>query len=431
VRLIRNPVTQFLVIGLVTLGAILVGVNYLADNAAQEEAIAEARRINAVVAHQVIQPIVPRGLARGSLGAPDRLDSLFRPRLDNLRGVDRITIRTEDGLVVYSSENTGLIGSNFPFDDDQRRVLDEGGSGAQTSDPTRPENRPRDEDAEPSPRVQIYTRIKSPEGEPMLVDAYYSLNELESRQAAIYGSFRWIVLAPLLLLILLVTLILSALTRQLTSAGKDRERLLRSGIDASDAERRRIARDLHDGVVQDLAGTAFSVSAIARNPETAPETRETLVSAGNSLRSSLTSLRSLLAEIHPPDLHAEGLASALADLIAPAGAAGIQASVSVEGAETASSQDAALVWRVAQEAVRNAIRHSGASTLAVTVRGDGKTLTLEVVDDGTGFDPAAVRDPDRYGLRGLRSLVADSGGTLEVRSSPGEGTTVRMEVDAP
>jgi signal transduction histidine kinase len=65
------------------------------------------------------------------------------------------------------------------------------------------------------------------------------------------------------------------------------------------------------------------------------------------------------------------------------------------------------------------------------VRGTGDEITLEVVDDGTGFDPAAVRDPHRYGLRGLRSLVADSGGTLEVRSSPGEGTTVRMEVDAP
>jgi signal transduction histidine kinase len=56
-------------------------------------------------------------------------------------------------------------------------------------------------------------------------------------------------------------------------------------------------------------------------------------------------------------------------------------------------------------------------------------LTLEVVDDGIGFDLARTR-PDSYGLRGLRSLVADNGGVLEVRSSPGEGTTVRMEVDA-
>jgi two-component system NarL family sensor kinase len=107
----------------------------------------------------------------------------------------------------------------------------------------------------------------------------------------------------------------------------------------------------------------------------------------------------------------------------------MQASVSVEGAETASDDHVALVWRVAQEAVRNAIRHSRASTLAVTVRGSDEKLTLEVVDDGIGFDPGRFY-PDSYGLRGLRSLVADHGGVLEVRSAPGEGATVRIEVDA-
>lgn len=429
-RLIRNPVTQFLVIGLVTLGAILVGVNYLADNAASDEAINEARRINSVVAHQVTEPIIPKKLATGSLGAADRFDPLLESRLEGLEGVERITLRTANGTVVYSSENAELLGSTFPFDEDQRKVLRHGGTGAGNSDPDRPENQPRDADDDPGPRVQIYTRIKSPEGRPMLLDAYYALDQLESRQSEIYGSFRWIVLAPLALLIILATLILSALTRQLTNASKERERLLRSAMDASDAERRRIARDLHDSVVQDLAGTAFAVSAIARNPDTSAEARETLDSAGGSLRTSLKSLRSLLAEIHPPDLRADGLAAALEDLIAPAGAAGMQASVSVEGVETASDKRAALVWRVAQEAVRNALRHSGASTLAVTVRGDQQRLTLEVVDDGVGFDPDSVHDPDRYGLRGLRSLVADHGGLLDVRSAPGDGTIVHMEVDA-
>ena len=104
--------------------------------------------------------------------------------------------------------------------------------------------------------------------------------------------------------------------------------------------------------------------------------------------------------------------------------------MSVAGVESASTETTALVWRVAQEAVRNAIRHSRASTLAVTVRGDAGRVSLEVVDDGIGFTPGLVQDPDSYGLRGLKTLVADCGGELGVRSSPGEGTTVRMEVDA-
>jgi two-component system NarL family sensor kinase len=433
-RVLRSPVALFLLIGTVTVVAIFLGTNRLADRAARQEALAEAQGTTEVLARSVVEPDVPRGLShvtRRKVARADQLDRAIRPRLLDVETVDRVNIWTEDGRIVYSNEGLALIGRKFTLDDAQLAVLEHGGGGSEIADQDSPENQGIKSGRSTGGLVQTYTQIISPEGEPLLLEAYYTLDEVESRRGEIYSSFRWITLGPLILLILLATAILAALTRQLRRAGAERERLLRSAIDASDAERRRIARDLHDGVVQDLAGTAFSVSAVARNAETTPDSREALTAAGAALRSGLTSLRSLLAEIHPPDLHAEGLASALADLIAPAAASGIQASVSVAGAETASSHDAALVWRVAQEAVRNAIRHSGASTLAVTVRGDGRTLTLEVVDDGTGFDPAAVRDPDRYGLRGLRSLVADSGGTLEVRSSPGEGTTVRVEVDAP
>ena len=88
----------------------------------------------------------------------------------------------------------------------------------------------------------------------------------------------------------------------------------------------------------------------------------------------------------------------------------------------------ALVWRVAQEAVRNAIRHARASTLEVEVhRRDGR-LVLQRGRRRHGFDPGADRDPESFGLRGLASLVADAGGRLDVRSTPGEGTEVRMEV---
>lgn len=432
-RVVRSPVALFLLIGMVTVAAIFLGSNRLADRAARQEAIAEAQGTTEVLATSVVEPDVPKGLVkttRRKLAAADRMDRAVTPRLLDVKTVDRVNIWTKDGRNVYSSEGVALLGRKFALTADQRRVLVDGGSGSVIADPDSPENRDIVSEAGASGLVQTYTRIASPEGEPLLVEAYYTLDEVEQRRAEIYSSFRWLTLGPLVLLILVASGILVGLTRQLRKGSAERERLLRSAMDASDAERRRIARDLHDSVVQDLAGTAFAVSAISRNPDTPEDARETLDGAGASLRSSLKSLRSLLAEIHPPDLRADGLAAALADLTAPAGATGIQSSVSVEGVETASDQRAALVWRVAQEAVRNALRHSGASTLAVTVRGDQGRLALEVVDDGVGFDPAAVRDPDRYGLRGLRSLVADHGGTLDVRSAPGDGTIVHMEVDA-
>ncbi len=418
--------TQFLLVGVLTVVVIVIGTSFLADRAASSEATAEAQGTTQVIARAVAQPVVTDDLLEGRAGTIDRFDRKVLNRL--LVGeVRHVVIWSRSGRIVYSDE-IPLIGRRLELDADQRRVLDHGGTGSATSDGSA--NQVIKEDPETGKLLQTYTRIRTPHGKALLFEAYFSLKQVETRRQEIFSSFRWITIGPLLLLIAVVTLILRVLTGQLTRAGKEREQLLRTAIDASDAERRRIARDLHDGVVQDLAGTAFSISALSRDPATNGETRSSLQGAARSLREGLKSLRSLLVEIHPPELRAESLAAALVDLTAPAAASGIQSSVSVEGTETASDERAALVWRVAQEAVRNALRHSAASTLAITVRSDGRRITLEVVDDGVGFDPAGLRDPEHFGLRGLRSLVDEAGGTLEVRSSPHEGTTVRMEVDA-
>lgn len=430
-RFVRDPVTQFLAVGLLLIAVISVGTSFLAGRAAETEALAEARDTNEVLARSVARPAVEDSLIRGDVGAVDRFDRKILKRL-LVDQVVRVNIWARDGRLVYSNAFP-LIGQTFELSQEQRDVLAGAETGSELSDPADPENAVATSDdptAGAGDLVRIYTRFRAGDGEPLLFEGYYSLEEIESRRGEIFESFRWITIGGPLLLVLLGTPILQVLTARLTSGAKERERLLHSAIDASDAERRRIARDLHDSVVQDLAGTAFSISAVARDTTTPAEARGRLDHAGGALRDSLKSLRSLLAEIHPPELHSEGLAAVLDDLIAPAAAVGVQASVSVEGAETASDPMAALVWRVAQEAVRNALRHAQASTLAVTVRGDGRRLFLEVVDDGIGFDTTQRADPSSFGLRGLRSLVAECNGTLEVRSSPGEGTTVHMEVDA-
>jgi len=437
VRVLRSPLAQFLAIGVLTIVGVAVSSNYLADRAALDEAIEEAQRTTEMLGTSVAQPALPKSIGEGNVAVAVVAERLDRRQVSELLLVDqveRVTIWRADGLVLYdaavdvqvgAADTRKLLGKRFELYPDQQRVLRDGGSGSWDADTVGPGGASEKTDD----TIRTYTRIESPRGRPLLFETYYSVDDVESRADDIFGSFRWITIGPVVLLILPVLLILRLLTQQVSRGAKERERLLRSAIDASDAERRRIARDLHDGVVQELAGTAFSVSALVRDADTSESSRPTLRSASVALRDSLKSLRSLLAEIHPPELHPEGLAAALDDLIAPAAAAGIQASVSIEGEESASDAEAALVWRVAQEAVRNAIRHSGATTLAVTVRGDGAKLTLGVVDDGVGFDTDNAVDPDRYGLRGLRSLVRDVGGELEVISAPGEGTTVRMEVD--
>ena len=223
----------------------------------------------------------------------------------------------------------------------------------------------------------------------------------------------------------MATTLLWALTRRVTRAAAEREHLLVEAATASGRERRRIARDLHDGVVQDLAGSAFAISALARH-SVEPQ-RTVLDSAGQSLRQSLRSLRSLLVELHPPNLTEATLPAALEDLCAPAAASGVEVTVAVEPLGPVTDREASVVWRVSQEAVRNSLRHAQARSLTVSLARRRGALVLEVSDDGQGFDASTVPATEHYGLRGLESLVHDAGGSLALRTRPGAGTTVRLE----
>jgi signal transduction histidine kinase len=220
------------------------------------------------------------------------------------------------------------------------------------------------------------------------------------------------------------------LSRRLSRAARERERLLEAAVRASDVERLRIARDLHDGVVQDLAGSSYALSTVAARPTVDDGVRRELDGVGRSLRTSMRSLRSLLVEIYPPDLHTGGLAAAVQDLVSPLAGAGVHVDVDVSGDEDASESAVALVWRLAQESVRNVSRHARARRMSLTVRREADTLVLEVVDDGVGFDPGATPGDGHLGLRAAESLVREHGGTMEVESAPGSGTIVRMEVQA-
>ncbi len=413
---------QFLAVGLLTLAVIGVGTGLLSARAASEEALDEAQATTQVLARSVAQPAIPRGLTSGDAGAIDKLD---RTALDRLMVGDvfRVKIWAADGTIVYSDE-TRLIGMRFHLDDDELEILQDGGSDAGVSDLSAPENQFEKPGFD---LVEVYTQIWSPEGQPLLFEAYYAAADIEARRSQVFKPFMRISVGGLVVLLMLATPMLWVLTRRLTRAAAERERLLLTAVQASDAERRRIARDLHDGVVQDLAGTAFSVSALARE-EPSAERRTALERAATSLRDGLRSLRSLMVEIHPPNLRAAGLESALDDLVAPVAGSGTHVTIAVSGVQGLPDTTIALLWRVAQEAVRNTSRHANAESLTITVARQDEVVTLDVRDDGVGFRPESDENPGSFGLRGLESLVADIGGRLEVRSLPGHGTTVRLEV---
>ena len=427
-RWFANPVVQFLAAGFVTLVAVVIATQALSRSAADDEAIAGSRSLTRVLGESVAQPAVPRGLVRGDAAAIDRLDRQVLKRL-LVEDVLRIKIWAADGTILYSDQ-TELIGSRYPLDEDELDILEAGGTDAEISDLSGPENRFERELG--IGLLEVYTRIYSPEGQPLLFEAYYAIDEVEAQREEVLDRFLPISLGALLVLVVVTTPLILLLTRRVARAGRERERLLQAAVRASDAERVSIARDLHDGVVQDLAGSSYSISTLARRLDTGSDADQQvaleLEEVSRSLRTSMRALRSLLVEIYPPDLHVAGLSPALHDLVAPLAAAGVQVDLDVTGDEGCTEATVALVWRVAQEAVRNVARHADATRMSITVCREEDALVLEVVDDGRGFDPAAARPSGGFGLRGLQSLAADAGARLDVESTIGVGTTVRMEV---
>lgn len=427
-RWFTNPVVQFLAAGFVTLVVVVIATQALSRRAADDEAIADARSLTKVLGESVAQPAVPRGLVRGDAAAIDHLDRQVLKRL-LVDDVLRIKIWAADGTILYS-DRTELIGSRYPLDEEELEILVEGGTDAEISDLSGPENRYERELG--IGLLEVYTRIYSPEGQPLLFEAYFSIEDVEAEREEVLDRFLPISLGALLVLVVVTTPLILLLTRRVVRAGRERERLLQAAVRASDAERVRIARDLHDGVVQDLAGSSYSISTLARRLDTRSDSDQQvaveLEEVSRSLRTSMRALRSLLVEIYPPDLHVAGLSAALHDLVAPLAAAGVQVDLDVTGHEGCPNATVALVWRVAQEAVRNVARHADAGRMSVTVCREVDVLVLEVVDDGRGFEPAAARPSGGFGLRGLQSLAADAGARLHVVSTVGVGTTVRMEV---
>jgi signal transduction histidine kinase len=417
-----RPVIQFIAAGLVALIVLIVGSGWLSKRAATAEAIADARATTRLLATTVVQPALTRGLVQERSASLDRFDVLALKRVI-VGDVLRIKIWDASGRIVYSDE-TRLIGKHFTLGPKELHVLRSGGTDAEVSDLSEPENRFEKSFGQ---LLEVYTQVWVPGGQPLLFEAYYSYTDVSRRSERVLAAFRPITIAGLLIFVGLTIPVVWVLARRLDASAAERERLLMAAVEASEAERRRIARDLHDGVVQDLAGISFGASAAARELVDRPELAGRVEALGTKIRQSLRTLRSLLVEIYPPDLRTEGLAAALDDLVAPALAAGIEVELEVDDTSGVRDEATALTWRVAQEAVRNALRHGRPAKLSVRVSVRGEVVSLAVKDDGSGFDPSVPVREGHLGLRALRDLITESGSSLAIESAPGLGTTVRLE----
>jgi len=428
-RIRRSLITYLgaaaLVLVVVAVGAVLVG-----RQVAQDEALRDAERVAQRTANLVVAPLLAEVLA----GDASRRPELDRAVANRIRdgSIAELNVWDRTGTVIYS-DDIAEIGERIPIPDEAAAAID---SGAVTSNVTdAPETGP----IPGSDRlVEVYAPLRLPGQAPLAFEIYLSYDRVESTANNLVLRIVPLAVGALLLLQLIQTPITVSLARRVAGHEAERAALLERALSASERERRQIAADLHDGVVQDLAATSMALAGAAVEADRAGSRAESgrLHVAADAVRGAIRSLRSLVVDIHPPNLRRTGLAAALGDLAETTTARGVAATLVVDDGATRrlGCQAEQFAFRVAQEALRNVVVHADATAVELRVGRragvDGDVLTLAVTDDGNGFDPAAPPADDRphMGLQLLNDLADDVGGRIEVTSVHGAGTTVTMEV---
>jgi two-component system, NarL family, sensor kinase len=420
-----RPLLAFALLGLLVLVVVAISGIVVIRRLATEQALNEARQLTDVSA-RIVERRVTDGLVTG--------DALARGSVARVVGdavlhdpVVRVKIWSRDGTIVYSDDSR-LIGDTYPLGTEDLEVLDHGGVAAEVSDLSRPENRFERAYGE---LLEVYTPIRTPDGTPLLFETYQLASSIAERRRQLATTFAPVLVITLFALALLEIPLAWALARRVRATQHERERLMQRAIEASDRERRRIAGDLHDGPVQELAGLSMQLSAAAERV-TDPEDGVVLRNSASAVRGSVRTLRAAVVGVYPPNLRHSGLPAALSDLLARLRTEGVDTELDAPDAAFAPETEA-LLYRAAQEALRNVEAHAEARHVRVSVHRERDRAVLEVADDGRGIAP---QDADRaragghMGLTILGDLVRDGDGTLTVRPGESGGTVVRVEATA-
>jgi signal transduction histidine kinase len=204
-------------------------------------------------------------------------------------------------------------------------------------------------------------------------------------------------------------------------------------IEAQEVERRRLARELHDGLNQQLALLAVELGMLARQvPENAATIRDQLLNLGDRAKRFCDDLRHMTHQLHPAALEHLGLVSALRSHCAEFSRhEGMRVWFDVSAEVRSTNSDVAVcLYRIAQEAIRNAAKHSHAKEAWVEIGQHGHAIRLSIVDKGVGFDLRTLKMGPGLGLVSMRERVELISGSLTIKSAPGEGTCVEVRVPA-
>lgn len=412
--------------------AVIVGVAFFgviaARNFAEDEAILDAAKTADIVAEAVVQPVLRDDILTGAPDAVTALDKVAA-QLMVAQAVVRVKIWDEQGRIVYSDQ-PALIGQVFTLESDRLDVLVHPQTRSAVSDLQEPENIYERGNGK---LLEVYRGVRTAGGHHLLLEIYFRYSNVLARMGELWRAFAGLTLGSIALLVVLLSPVVWRLLRRLKKFQIQREGLLQHAVDASTEERRRIAGTLHDGVVQDLVATSLAVSGSAHRAAAAGQAglAADLRATAGTVRASIAALRSLLVGIYPLNLARAGLVSALEDLAVGLRSRGTRVEIDLADAVPLNPADERLIFRIAQECFTNAARHAKATRLDVTLTADDGDVVLDIRDDGTGFDPAAVfahRPTGHFGVHILGDVAGAAGAELQLATAPGAGTHWRLRI---
>lgn len=412
--LVRRAIAGFVGIAVAVGIVVAVGTAWTADAIARADLVDDAEDTARLVQRAVVASLA---------GDPDRSvqDHFSAVLLPQVQAGTLVRVKvweaaSADRLRLVYSDLAELVGQEKRLRPDRAALL---GTAGTLVLPVPDDAAHRTETASGRDLVEVLTAF-STDGEDYLLESVFATTTRDKAER-LRARLLPVVLGGILLFALAMLPIAATLARRLARADRERSVLIDRATRERENERVRVSQQLHDGVLQDLAGAALALSAVATSPR--PD-RERVEAVGRILRRDVQALRGLLDDLVPAELRWAGLGDALGRLAAEAG---LDAEVSVTG--DAAPDAAGLFHRAARELLLNVAQHAGSR--AVTVRADvgpEGSAHLVVRDGGRGFDASTPVAVGHLGLRIVEHAVRSEGGGMRIASAPGEGTTVSLSI---
>lgn len=420
---------QFAVVGVAALIVVALVAGSRVRSTSNDESVRDARELALLLSEQIVAPRATPELLAGDPAAIADMDEVIDDIVAN-GPVNRFKLWATDGTIVYSDEHR-LIGMQFTLEPDVLSTLVTDEPVVDFTDLDAPENLYDEADEQ---QLEVYLPLRLDDGTILIYEHYQHTSAVDAGADKVTAAFSPVVIRSLVALALLQLPMAWWLARRVRESQRQRMVLLQSALEASDGERRRIAQDLHDGVVQDLAGVSYAIDAVRHDPNVraSPAVVATLDRVVDEAQKSIRGLRTLLVDIYPPNLEEGDLAGALGDLLAPFETRGVRTVFRDEITGSVSSAAHAMIYRTARESLRNVESHAEAANVSVLLRDHPSGgVEMQVVDDGKGFDAVVLEEQQadgHFGVRLLADVARAAGGELTIVTAPGAGTRVTLVV---